>query len=283
LRVPRCLEIPTPPPSDSRQEDSLTEYDGRPWKDVRIPSPGVRISSPEDDPRAAWERNWNEEEARALHARDDDSKSYLPVRQCREPSPDPDHYILSAKFTRSAVEERSNSPPDEFDRYLTESFQPVTKPLLPAAATPARQVAAPKAATIGAAMTSRAAFPSANIVPRRLSYSDVSAIRRAHGERDPDLGAMSDANSRSDDDYGVDPDDWQDQSFYDTELLQHVDASHSPCFSPSCHPDSDASSSCGLQSNRDDYSDTSSVQSDHYDSDGCSDVSADCYNEYGDY
>jgi hypothetical protein len=143
-------------------------------------------------------------------------------------------------------------------------------------------VAAPKAATTGAAMTSRAVVPSADIVPRRLSYSDVSAIRRSHGERGPDLGAVSDEDSRCDDDFGVDPDDWQDQSLYDTELLQHVDASYSPC-SSSGGPDSDASSSCGLQPNRDNYSDTSSVQSDRYDSEGCSDVSADCYNAYGDY
>jgi hypothetical protein len=93
---------------------------------------------------------------------------------------------------------------------------------------------------------------------------------------------VSDADFRCDDDYSVDPGDWQDQSLYDTELLQHVDASHSP-FSSHGGQDSDASSSCGLQPNRDDYSDTSSLQSDHYDSDGCSDVLADCYNEYGDF
>jgi hypothetical protein len=252
------LEISTPPPSDSRQEDSLTEYDGRPWKDVRIPSPG-------DDPRAAWERNWNEEEARA-HARDEayDSKTYLPAGQCREPSPEPEHYIPSAAFTKSGKQERSNTPPDDFDRYLVESFRPVTKALLPATTTPFREVA-------GAAMSSRVVVPSVDIVPRRLSYSDGSAILRAHGERDPDLGAVSDADFRCDDDYSVDPGDWQDQSLYDTELLQHVDASHSPCSSHGGQ-DSDASSSCGLQPNRDDYSDTSSFQSDHYDSDGCSDV-----------
>jgi hypothetical protein len=55
------LEIPTPPPSDTEWEDSLTDYDGRVWKDVRIPSP-------EDDSRAAWERD-----------DDTDSRSHLPV------------------------------------------------------------------------------------------------------------------------------------------------------------------------------------------------------------
>jgi hypothetical protein len=47
-------------------------------------------------------------------------------------------------------------------------------------------VAAPKAATTGAAITSRAG-PSVDIVLRRLSYNDVSIIRRAHGERDPSM------------------------------------------------------------------------------------------------
>jgi hypothetical protein len=110
----------------------------------------------------------------------------------------------------------------------------------------------------------------------------VSAIRHLHGERDPNLGAVSDEDSRCDDDYGVDPDEWQDQSLYDAELLLHVDASYSPCSSPD-GLDSDASSSCGPQSDRDDYSDSSSVQSDRPDSDYCSEVSADGYNEYGDY
>jgi hypothetical protein len=47
--------------------------------------------------------------------------------------------------------------------------------------------------------------------------------------------------------------------------------------------DSFASSGCDPQSNRDDYSDSSSVQSDRPDSDYRSEVSADGYNEYGDY
>jgi hypothetical protein len=255
--------------------------------DIEIPTPPPPVSEPEDY-RASWEREeppeLDDHYYQAPWERDDDidSRSYLPVGWNNKPSSPPqERYIPSAAFTRSAVEERSNTPPDEFDRYLTESFRPVNKPLLPATATPARDVAAPKAATTGDACAARAA-PSVDIVPRRLSYSDVSAIRRAHGERDPDLGAVSDADSRCDDDYGVIPGDWQDQSLYDTELLQHVDASHSP-FSSHGGQDSDASSSCGLQPNRDDYSDTSSVQSDHNDSDGCSDVSANCYNEYGDY
>jgi hypothetical protein len=79
-------------------------------------------------------------------------------------------------FTRSAVEERSITPPDEFDRYLVESFRPVTKALLPATTTPYREVAPPKAATTGAAMTSRVVVVSADIVPRRLRYSDVSKM-----------------------------------------------------------------------------------------------------------
>jgi hypothetical protein len=254
------LEIPTPPPADSEQDDSRASWE--------------REEPPELDDhyyQAPWECD-----------DDIDSRSYLPVGWNNKPSSPPhERYIPSAAFTRSAVEERSNTPPDEFDRYLAESFRPVTKPLLPATTTPARDVAAPKAATTGAAITSHVG-PSADIVPRRLSYSDVSTIRRSHGERDPDLGAVSDADSRCDDDYGVVPGDWQDQTLYDTELLQHIDASHSPCSSHGGR-DSFASSCCGSQSNRDDYSDTSSVQSDGYDSDDRSDVSANGYNEYGDY
>jgi hypothetical protein len=128
------IEIPTPPPSDSEQEDSPTENDGRAWKDVRIPSP-------------ANER-----------------------------------FIPSAAFSRSRGEERSNTPPDEFDRYLTESFRPVTVPLLPATPrTPPPQATPRRAATTGVARAARAA-PSSDIVARRLSYSDVSVIRRSHGE-----------------------------------------------------------------------------------------------------
>jgi hypothetical protein len=33
------IEIPTPPPSDAEHEDPPPDSDGRPWKDVRIPSP----------------------------------------------------------------------------------------------------------------------------------------------------------------------------------------------------------------------------------------------------
>jgi hypothetical protein len=110
----------------------------------------------------------------------------------------------------------------------------------------------------------------------------VSAIRHSHGERDPNLGAVSDEDSRCDDDYGVDPEEWQDQSLYDAELLQHIEASYSPCSSPGDR-DSFASSGCDPQSNRDDYSDSSSVQSDRPDSDYRSEVSADGYIEYGDY
>jgi hypothetical protein len=110
----------------------------------------------------------------------------------------------------------------------------------------------------------------------------VSAIRHSHGERDPNLGAVSDEDSRCDDDYGVDLDEWQDQSLYDAELLHHIEASYSPCSSPGDR-DSFASSGCDPQSNRDDYSDSSSVQSDRPDSDYRSEVSADGYNEYGDY
>jgi hypothetical protein len=128
-------------------------------------------------------------------------------------------------------------------------------PILPATPkTPPPQKSSQRAATTGVARAARAG-PSADIVPRRLSYSDVSTIRRSHGERDPDLGAVSDEDSRCDDDYGVDPDEWQDQSLYDAELLQHIEASYSPCSSPGDR-DSFASSSCDPQSNRDDYSDS---------------------------
>jgi hypothetical protein len=147
--------------------------------------------------------------------------------------------------------------------------------------TPPPQTTSPRAATTGDARAARAA-PCSDMVARRVSYSDVSAIRHSHGERDPNLGAVSDEDSRCDDDADIDPDEWQDQSLYDAELLQHVDASYSPCSSPD-GLDSDASSSCGPQSNWDDYSDSSSVQSDRPDSDYRSEVSADGYNEYGDY
>jgi hypothetical protein len=192
---------------------------------------------------------------------------------------------LSATFLlpRSAVEERSNTPPDDFDRYLADSFRPVTVPLLPATPkTPPPQTASQKAATTGAVRATRAA-PSSASVARRLSYSDVSTIRRSHGERDPNRAAVSDDDDcRFDDDPDIDPDEWQDQSLYDAELLQHIEASYSPCSSPDDR-DSYASSSGGPQSNRDDYSDSSSVQSDCPDSDYRSEISADGYNEYGDY
>jgi hypothetical protein len=73
------IEIPTPPPSDAEQEDPPPDSDGRPWKDVRIPSP------------------------------------------------DNERFIPSAAFSRSRrEEERSNTPPDDFDRYLADSFRPVS-------------------------------------------------------------------------------------------------------------------------------------------------------------
>jgi hypothetical protein len=229
------IEIPTPPPSDAEQEDPPPNSDGRPWKDVRIPSP------------------------------------------------DNERFIPSAAFSRSRREERSNTPPDEFDRYLAYSFRPVTVPLLPATPkTPPPQKSSQRAATTGAVRDARAA-PSSASVARRLSYSDVSTIRRSHGERDPNRAAVSDDDDcRFDDDPDIDPEEWQDQSLYDAELLQHIDASYSPCSSPGDR-DSFASSSCDPRSNRDDYSNSSSVQSDRPDSDYRSEVSADGYNEYGDY
>jgi hypothetical protein len=254
------IEIPTPPPSDSEQDDSRA-----PWE---------RKDLPELD-YDGYQAQWKRDEVNGSNRKLADEPRY------REPSPQPVRFIPSAAFTRSRGEERSNTTPDEFDRYLAESFRSVTKPLLPATPTPVRDVAAPKAATTGAAITSHAG-PSADIVPRRLSYSDVSTICRSHGERDPDLGVVSDEDSRCDDDYGVDPNEWQDQSLYDAELLQHIEASYSPCSSPGDR-DSFASSGCDPQSNRDDYSDSSSVQSDRPDSDYRSEVSADGYNEYGDY
>jgi hypothetical protein len=253
------IEIPTPPPADSEQDDSRA-----PWEREELPDLDY------DHYRAMWEY-------------EEDNKRKAEEESCyREPSPPTERYIPSAAFTRSAVEERSNTPPDDFDRYLAETFRPVTVPLLPATPkTPTPQTTSPRAATNGVARAARV-VPSSDMVARRLSYSDVSAIRHSHGERDPNLGAVSDEDSRCDDDYGVDPDEWQDQSLYDAELFQHIEASYSTCPSPD-GLDSDASSSCGPQSNRDDYSDSSSVQSDRPDSDCRSEVSADGYDEYGDY
>jgi hypothetical protein len=196
------IEIPTPPPYYSEQEDArdVDPNDGRPWKDVRIPSP-------------ANER-----------------------------------FIPSAAFSRSSGEEqRSNTPPDEFDRYLADSFRPVTVPLLPATPrTPPPQAIPRRAATTGVARAARAA-PSSASVARRLSYSDVSTIRRSHGERDPSRAVVSDDDDcRFDDDPDIDPDEWQDQSLYDAELLQHVDASSSPCSSPDGYRSNSSSSPEGF-------------------------------------
>jgi hypothetical protein len=188
------IEIPTPPPYYSEQEDARegNPNDGRPWKDVRIPSP-------------------------------EDTRSFIP----------------SAAFTRSRrEEERSNTPPDEFDRYLADSFRPVTVPLLPATPkTPPPQKSSQRAATTGVARAARAA-PSSDSVARRLSYSDVSTIRRSHGERDPSRAAVSD-----DGDPDLDPDEWQDQALYD-DMLCGV-AATSTCSSPSGYPDSDMDDYCG--------------------------------------
>jgi hypothetical protein len=190
------IEIPTHPPSDSEQDDSRA-----PWEREDLPELDY------DGYQAQWERD----EVNGSNRKLADEPRY------REPSPQPVRFIPSAAFTSSRGEERSNTPPDEFDRYLAKSFRPVTKPLLPATTTPARDVAAPKAATTGAAITSHAG-PSGDIAPRRLSYSDVSVIRRSHGERDPNLGASDDDDYRYDDDPDFDPDDWQDQALYDDML-----------------------------------------------------------------
>ena len=233
------IEIPTPPPSDSEQEDAPTENDGRPWKDVRIPSPT------------------NE------------------------------RFIPSAAFSRSSgQEQRSNTPPDEFDRYLAESFRPVTVPLLPATPkAPPRQTASQKAATTGVARAARA-VPSSDIVARRLSYSDASFIHQSHGERDPSRAAVSDEDARFDDDPDLDPDEWQDQALYDDMLCGiaaaspssshdgcRSDSSSSPegfrfdepqfdsdgrsiastCSSPSRYPDSDIDDYCGDAADQYDY------------------------------
>jgi hypothetical protein len=144
-------------------------------------------------------------------------------------------------------------------------------------------VAAPKAATTGAAITSRAG-PSGDIVPRRLSYNDVSIIRRAHGERDLSRAAVSDDDYRFDDDSDLDPDDWQDQSLYDDDLLHHVYAPCSPCYSPSCGPDSYASSSCCSRSEFDDHSFASTCSSPGCDSDfEEGSYASNGQYEYGDY
>jgi hypothetical protein len=204
------IEIPTPPPSDSEQEDAPTENDGRAWKDVRIPSP------------------------------------------------ENERFIPSAAFSRSSGEEqRSNTPPDEFDRYLADSFRPVTVPLLPATPkTPPPQAIPRRAATTGVARAARA-VPSSDTIARRLSYSDASFIHQSHGERDPNRAAVSDQDYRFDDDPDIDPDEWQDQSLYDAELLQHVDASSSPCSSPEGYRSDSSSSPEGFR-----------FDEPHFDSDG---------------
>jgi hypothetical protein len=191
------IEIPTPPPSDAEQEDPPPDSDGRPWKDVRVPSP-------------------------------EDTRRFIP----------------SAAFSRSREEEqRSNTPPDEFDRYLAESFRPVTVPLLPATVkTPPPQKSSQRAATTGVARAARA-VPSSDTIARRLSYSDASFIHQSHGERDPNRAAVSDEDTRFDDDPDLDPDEWQDQALYD-DLLCGV-AATSTCSSPSGYPDSDMDAYCG--------------------------------------
>jgi hypothetical protein len=232
------IEIPTPPPSDAEQEDAPPDKDGRPWKDVRIPSP------------------------------------------------DNERFIPSAAFSRSRREERSNTPPDEFDRYLADSFRPVTVPLLPATPkAPPPQKSSQRAATTGVARAARA-VPSSDIVARRLSYSDASFIHQSHGERDPSRAAVSDEDTRFDDDPDLDPDDCQDQALYDDILCgvaatspssspegYRSDSSSSPegfrfdepqfdsdgrsiastCSSPSHYPDSDIDDYCGDAGDQYDY------------------------------
>jgi hypothetical protein len=112
--------------------------------------------------------------------------------------------------------------------------------LLPATPrTPPPQAIPRRAATTGVARAARAAS-SSDRVARRLSYSDVSVIRRAHGERDPSRAAVSDEDTRFDDDPDLDPDERQDQALYDDMLCDIAAAS------PSSSPDgcrSDSSSS----------------------------------------
>jgi hypothetical protein len=144
------IKIPTPTPPDSEHDDSRA-----PWEREEIPKL---------DPhnyRAPWE-----------YEGDDNHKRKLADESCyREPIPQPERFVPSAAFTRSRDEDRSSTPSDEFDRYLAESFRPATKPLLPATTTPARDVAAPRAATTDVARAARAA-PSSASVARRLSYSN---------------------------------------------------------------------------------------------------------------
>ncbi len=99
------------------------------------------------------------------------------------------------------------------------------------------KVPSQRAATTGAVRSLRSEAPDLDTAARRLSFSDVHAIHRAHGERDPSLGAVSDEDSRrwDDYDYGLDPDDWQDQSLYEDRPL-HLDATRSPCSSPDRDP-----------------------------------------------
>jgi hypothetical protein len=193
------IEIPTPPPSDAEQEDPPPDSDGRPWKDVRVPSP-------------------------------EDTRRFIP----------------SAAFTRlRREEERSNTPPDEFDRYLADSFRPVTVPLLPATPkTPPPQKSSQRAATTGVARAARA-VPSTDTIARRLSYSDASFIHQSHGERDPNRAAVSDEDTRFDDDPDFDPDDWQDQALYD-DMLCGV-AATSPCSTPDGYRSASSSSPEGFR------------------------------------
>jgi hypothetical protein len=143
------IEIPTPPPPDSEPDDSHA-----PWELEDLPK-----------------LDYDYYQAPLEHDEDIDHKRKLAEEPCyRRPSPQ------SAVFTRSRGEERSNTPPDAFDGYLADSFRPVTVPLLPATLkTPPPQTTSQRAATTGVA--ARAA-PSSDIVARRLSYSDVSTIRR---------------------------------------------------------------------------------------------------------
>jgi hypothetical protein len=146
------------------------------------------------------------------------------------------------------------------------------------------QTASQKVATTGAVRAARSS-PSSASVARRLSYSDVSTIRRSHGERDPSRAAVSDDDDyRFEDDPELDLGDWQDQSLYDDDLLHHVDAPCSPYYSPSCGPDSYASSSYYSRSELDDRSFASSGFFPNGDSDyeGGSYASNGQY-EYGDY
>ena len=87
------------------------------------------------------------------------------------------------------------------------------------------KVPSQRAATTGAVRSLRSEAPDLDTAARRLTFSAVNAIRRAHGERDPGLVAGSDEDNRFEGDPDEDPGDWQDQELYDAMLFGIVNTS----------------------------------------------------------